>query len=404
MGKYPQAFIISLLLGLFLSFSAKAITLSNEAKIYLVTCGPNQTELYSAFGHTAIRVADPVLRTDVIFNYGVFDFNQPNFYLNFAKGNLLYKLAVADYDRFLLSYTREGRYVYLQELNLNAAERQVLFDLLIENARPENRDYYYDYFYDNCATRPRDIMQLAAEAMGGKIQWDTTYAVEPMSIRDLCETYLYFQPWGDLGIDLCLGLPMDKKADALDYTFLPDYMMQATRGAYFVRPGEQKPLVLNTEQIAKEAFTAERPLFTPQLAFSLLLVLGVLLSFIEWRTGRSMLWFDKILFTLVGLIGWLLLILWLATDHAAAARNMNLLWAIPFYFPFVLFLRKKGGGFGLFIMRLSFLLQLITLIGWFFWPQDLHPGLLPLCALLMWRSFWRVYSANKAAELPQTAD
>lgn len=387
-------FFIFLVCGLF-STPAKALTLSPQAKIYLVTCGPNQIELYSAFGHTAVRVQDPANGIDIIFNYGVFNFNQPNFYLNFAKGNLLYQLAVYDYDRFIYSYKVEERSVHLQELNFNAAQKQSYFNFLETNALPQNKEYYYDYFFDNCATRPRDAMDQAILNLNQTIVWDTSYAQKPLSIRDLCEQYLYFQPWGDLGIDLCLGLPMDKQATALEYTFLPDYLMQAVAGAVVLSDSGAKPLVKQTIQVNKETFEAERPFFTPQVAFGLLLIIGVLLSFLEFKYKISTLWFDKILFIIVGLIGWLLCILWFATDHAAAARNMNLLWAIPLYFPFVLFLKKHGGGFSLFVMRFSFLIQLIALAGWYFWPQDLHPGMLPLCALLMWRSFWRVYVANK---------
>lgn len=386
-----------LLLGGLFSTPLKALNLSPSAKIYLVTCGPNQIELYSAFGHTAVRVKDPANGLDIIFNYGVFNFNQPNFYLNFAKGNLLYQLAVYDYDRFLYNYKVEKRSVILQELNFNFLQKQAYFNFLETNAQPQNKEYYYDYFFDNCATRPRDAMLQAMLSINQTIIWDTAYTKKPVSIRDLCEQYLYYQPWGDLGIDLCLGLPMDKQATALEYTFLPEYMKKAAAGAVLVSDSGVKPLVKQTQQINEETFTAKRTFFTPQMAFGLLLILGVILSFLEYRFRVSTLWFDKMLFAVVGLVGWLLLILWLATDHAAAARNMNLLWAIPLYFPFILFLKKKVGGFSLFIMRFSFLAQLIALAGWYFWPQDLHPGMLPLCALLMWRSFWRVYMANKSA-------
>ncbi len=400
MQKIYLRFVFSLLLfcGVFFN-PAKALTLSPKATIYLVTCGPNQIELYSAFGHTAVRVQDPGNGIDLIFNYGVFNFNQPNFYLNFAKGNLLYQLAVYDYDRFVYNYKVEERSVHLQELNFNAAEKQAYFNFLETNALPQNKEYYYDYFFDNCATRPRDGMQQAMKTLNQTIAWDTSYAKQPLSIRDLCEQFLYYQPWGDLGIDLCLGLPMDKQATALEYTFLPEYLEQAVAGAILVTDSGTKPLLKQTILVNEETFVAERPFFTPQVAFGLLLVIGVLLSFLEFKFNVSTLWFDKLLFTIVGLVGWLLFILWFATDHAAAARNMNLLWAIPLYFPFVLFLKNKGGGFSLFIMRFSFLVQLIALAGWYFWPQDLHPGMLPLCALLMWRSFWRVYVANKKSAI-----
>jgi hypothetical protein len=375
--------------------SASAVQLSPRAQVYLVTCGPGQNELYSAFGHSAVRVYDPGLNMDLVFNYGVFDFDQPNFYLNFAKGNLLYQLAVNDYQRFTYSYIVEGRSIFLQELNLDSAQRQAVFNFLEWNARLENKDYYYDYFYDNCATRPRTALEQSLAALGQHIEWKLDYAKPDYSIRDLCEDYLYYQPWGDLGIDLCLGLPMDKKATALEYTFLPDYMAKATSGASIVSSNGTKPLVKSSSFVAEQTYVVERPWFTPAVCFSLLLLVGILMSALEHTRGISFIWFDRALFSLIGLVGWLLLCLWLFTDHQAAARNMNLLWAIPFYFPTMLFLTKKGNGFTLFVMRFSFVIQIICLAGWFFWPQDLHPGIMGLSALLLWRSFWRVYVANR---------
>lgn len=395
MGFLSKRILLSLLVLVSFAGRSFAAQLSSSAKVYLVTCGPGQSELYSAFGHTAVRVYDPRLGMDLVFNYGVFDFDQPNFYLNFAKGDLLYQLAVNDYQRFTYSYIAEGRSVLLQELNLDSAQRQAVFDFLEWNARPENRQYYYDYFYDNCATRPRTALEQALETLDQRIEWQLDYTKPDYSIRDLCEDYLYYQPWGDLGIDLCLGLPMDKKATALEYTFLPDYMAKATSGAQVVSSEGSKPLLKQANFLAKEVYQVERPWFTPAVCFSLLFLVGLLFSFLEYKKGISFIWFDRVLFSLVGLVGWLLLSLWLFTDHNAAARNMNLLWAIPLYFPTALFLTKKGGPFTLFVMRFSFLVQVICLAGWFFWPQDLHPGLLGLSALLLWRSFWRVYWANR---------
>lgn len=132
------------------------VNLSVYAEVSIVTAGPGEA-LYEAFGHSAIRIKDPVLNLDLIYNYGMFDFNQPNFLLNFAKGNMIYSLARYDFKYFLASYRRDKRWVKQQVLNLTQQENQAFFTFLEKNATPENRNYLYDPYFDNCATKLRDI-------------------------------------------------------------------------------------------------------------------------------------------------------------------------------------------------------------------------------------------------------
>src|SRR6478752_4747802 len=137
----------------------ESIQLTENATISVVTFGPWQGELYSAFGHSGFRVYDPEQQIDWLFNYGVFDFDQPNFYTNFAKGIPYYKLGVGDYQRYKAHYISYNRFVHEQVLNLTPAQAQKTFEYLQWNAKPENANYRYDYFYDNCATRIRDVIQ-----------------------------------------------------------------------------------------------------------------------------------------------------------------------------------------------------------------------------------------------------
>lgn len=132
--------------------------LSDQAEISVMTFGPSQQVLYTAFGHSAFRVYDPVLGIDEAYNYGVFDFDQPNFYLNFARGNLMYRLDVSDYKEFEYVYVYFNRSVRQQTLNLTQGQKQRLYAFLQWNALPENQFYRYDYFYDNCATKMPNIL------------------------------------------------------------------------------------------------------------------------------------------------------------------------------------------------------------------------------------------------------
>ena len=136
------------------------IELTEESIVTLVTCGPGE-ELYEAFGHTAIRVHDSNIGLDVVYNYGTFDFDQPNFYWNFVQGRSLYMLAANRYSNFIRAYQYYNRSVREQYLNMTLPQKQALLDKLLWNAKVENRNYLYDYFFDNCSTRPRDVLNLS---------------------------------------------------------------------------------------------------------------------------------------------------------------------------------------------------------------------------------------------------
>ncbi|MDR9442562.1 MAG: DUF4105 domain-containing protein [Schleiferiaceae bacterium] len=354
--------------------------LSEEAEIRVLTCGPAEDELYSAFGHSAVRVKDPVSGLDLVYNYGVFDFDQPNFYLNFTRGHLRYQLAVQAYDGFLRQYRAEGRYVHEQVLNLSAARQQAYFDFLQVNALPANRTYNYDYFYDNCATRIRDGLKAV---LGDSLRFDTNYVERQESFREACDRYLTRQPWGDLGIDLCLGMPMDKQMSDKEYMFLPDYIEKGFEAARLLTARGHKPLVKDTEVTVRGEKQADFSGQSPLMAGWGLLVMGLVVTLLGKRWPRiSRIW-DGLSFPLVGLLGWLLLLLWLATDHAAAAENFNILWAVPLHFPLALWGWRSNMPTWLrgYFRAVTWWYGLVVL-GWFFFPQALHPALFPLALLL----------------------
>ncbi|MTI22621.1 DUF4105 domain-containing protein [Fulvivirga sp. RKSG066] len=361
--------------------------LSSEATIHIITVGPYQPELYSAFGHSGIRVLDPVNRIDDFYNYGVFDFDQPNFYLNFARGFLNYRLAVMDYRRVRNFYVSQNRYIHEQVLNFDQEENQKLYEFLEWNAQPENMYYYYDYFYDNCATRVRDAVE---QTFKDKVEFDGSYIDTDYTIRDLTDIYLQEQPWGDLGIDLCLGLPMDKKATPYMYMFLPDYIELAFDNATILKNGTKQPLIKRTivaYEAKPEASTASA--FTPLYAFSLLALVMIFITYRGYKKNQHKKWIDVSFFTVIGLLGWLLFLLWVATDHNAAATNFNLLWALPFHFPLIFWLLKKDipnwvAYFYLFTAALSTL----TILLWAFLPQNLHNSLIPITLIVLIRGLF----------------
>jgi len=365
--------------------------LSDRATISVITCGPYQGELYSAFGHSAFRVYDPDQNIDAVFNYGVFDFDQPNFYLNFARGYLYYKLAAYDYQRFEASYIYYNRYIHDQELNLTAEQKQKLFDYLMWNRKPENENYRYDYFYNNCATKIRDVV---VTALGKDVTFDGSYITTDYTIRDLTDIYLKQQPWGDLGIDICLGLPMDKKASPYEYMFLPDYIESGFDHATIQQNGVAVPLV-KTKVNVYDARPEELPGGLPHPLYFFggfaLVCLGITAWDFKRKKATTIL--DALLFAVTGLLGVLLFCLWFFTDHQAAARNLNLLWALPtnLVAAIALFWRPDW-------LRKYFLgvagLSAVLLLTWGVLPQQLHTSLIPVVIVILMRAFtqYRLWS------------
>lgn len=357
--------------------------LSPDSHISLITIGPTQKELYSAFGHTAIRVYDPAIGLDYFYNYGVFSFNQPNFYLNFARGKNMYQLGVYDYPPYRDYYISENRYIHEQVLNLSPSQKQRVFDFLNNNARPENKLYLYDYFYDNCATRPRDVLKAV---LGDSIQFDETPEKKSITIRGLTDIYLGQQPWGDLGIDICLGMPMDKVASRWDYMFLPDSLESGFARAKIKSDSAWRDLVKEKIIVSHaEAKTSGFSLTHPWTIFGIVSIALIALYYYDLRRSKLTVWVDRILFIGTGTIGLLLVLLWTATSHKAAANNLNVLWALPtnLIFPFIGKLKKK---YFLFASALT----LGVLLSWFMLPQQLHVFLIPFVIALGAR-YWVNY-------------
>jgi hypothetical protein len=376
----------ALLFVLCSTFSFGQIQLSKFAKISVVTIGPWQGELYSAFGHSAFRVHDPANKLDLAYNYGVFDFNQPNFYLNFARGYLNYQLGVYPYPDFEYHYIYQNRYIYQQVLNLDSAQTQKLFDYLQWNSRKENQHYLYDYFYNNCATK---IPYVVKHVFKDSVEFNGSHIKTDYTIRELTDLYLQNQPWGDLGIDIGLGLPMDKKASPYEYMFLPDYVLKGFANATIKRGTGSVPLVKQTLRIYEatpEKFSKGLP---PVYVFSALFLLALWITYRDFKRGQAALLFDGIFFSVLGVVGLLLLFLWTATDHHAAAKNFNLLWALPTHLVAAIALVKKPTWLRKYFLAVA-ILSALLLVFWFFLPQKMHYALIPIVMTIILRS-WAQY-------------
>jgi len=381
-----KRFLFGLLLLFSFSSFSRGIILSEKAQISVITLGPDPNELYAAFGHSAIRVYDSLRGIDYAYNYGVFDFNQPNFYLNFAKGFLYYKLGVYSYPDFRDAYIYYNRFIHEQVLNLTPEQKQKIASYLEWNALPENQTYRYDYFYNNCATKVRDVF---TEVLGNDIQFDGSFIKTNYTIRELTDLYLSPLPWGDLGIDICLGLPIDKTASPYEYMFLPDYVESSFVNCG-IRDRDILVPIVSDRIVVFEGRPAEieTSFFHPWIVFGAFLLLAVVLTYRDWKRKQLSKWFDTILFLVVGLIGLLLLLLWIATDHKAAANNFNLLWAFPFHLIAAFLLIKRSAvkwlaGY----FKATGIVLALTLLLWPFLPQQLNVFLLPVVAAMTIRAF-----------------
>lgn len=369
---------------------AWALNLSPSATVSLITCAPGK-DFYEVFGHTAIRVHDPERIVapnrdmDVVFNYGVFNFDRPDFYSNFAKGHLVYMLGAWSFGGFVNDYVYENRTVTEQVLNLTDAQKQALFDYLDNNNLPQNRDYVYDYFFNNCSTKPRDIIE---QITGHHIKYDFAYAKGThYSIRDLVNTCTPRDNWGDLGIDIALGSEIDKPVDPYKYTYLPEYLMKAFALAKIEENGTSRDLVKETKILYQSHPEPPAPAdwTSPLHVFWIFFAVVALITGVNFYRGKRGYWLDALLFTIVGATGFVLFYISFFTNHHAKG-NMNLLWAFPLGFPMgilLLFptLRPKVSWY----FAAAGLVMLLLLALWLWLPQDLNYTLIPVIAALLLR-------------------
>lgn len=330
---------------LFLAFSffvfsfnyAQNVQLSTFSEIGIVTSGPGEA-LYEKFGHTAIRIKDPVLQLDVIYNYGFFDFNQPNFYLNFVKGFMKYKLVKYPFHYSLQSAKDDKRWMKQQVLNLTVEQRNNFFSFLEQNASPQNASYLYDPFFNNCATKPRDIIKTI---LGNKLIFSNDFTSDK-SLRQLMDTEISQNTWGSLGINIALGSVLDKKASPEEYLYLPDYVFKALEASKTNDNGKTKNLIKKSEVLLD--FDEKLPksdAFSPFLFFLMLFLLVTFVTYKNIKEKKRSKLLDFLLFFSTGLVGILIIFLWFFTNHSTAPNNYNFLWGFAPNFVVAFFFLKN---------------------------------------------------------------
>ena len=354
---------------------------SSRIRVSLLTCTPGE-ELYSIFGHSAIRIIDSNNVTDYVYNYGTFNFDDEGFYLKFVRGKLLYYVSLERADDFIYNYMASGRGITEQLLNLSADEKITVQKALNENLKEENKYYKYDFFLDNCTTRLRDIIT------NNKNPRPVLPAVMPVNTRFRQAIHAYLdkggQYWSKLGIDILLGAPTDKIMTAAEQEFLPDNLMSALDSSKNVKIIASKT---NLYEIGGQK--NEDNLFTPMLCFSLLFLMIFLISLSKSKFSTIFLiGFDHVFFFIIGLLGILLILMWVATDHTMTKNNFNLIWALPTH-TLASFFITSNKNYAKRYFLFTMILMIALLISWLLLPQEMNNSLLPIVLLIFYRSYAR---------------
>ena len=352
--------------------------LSPLSRISVLTCGSGD-QLYSTFGHSAFRVIDPSVGIDVVYNYGVFDFNTDNFYVKFAMGKPIYRLARQRYSNFIREYKYDKRWVNEQVLQLSQDQRNLLFQFLENNYLPENRAYPYDFFFNNCSTKIWDVL---IAVFGNKLKMDEDYLIEQFTHRELIRQNMPINSWSAFGIDLALGAVIDDLATPKEHMFLPLYIMKqmnsAKIGSILLAPDEVS-IYLPEPKKNKNNF-----LLTPLFCSLLLMVLVFLVTYNDHKNNKRSKWLDFSLFLITGIAGVVIFFLWFLTDHTETVSNFNILWAFPLnLYLALLVIRNKTFDHWVKVCFLILLFMLITIvILWAFGVQVFSPVIIPILLAL----------------------
>jgi len=365
--------------SLFIFLNSYSIELSDSLRVSVLTVAPGN-ELYSTFGHTAIRVKDLLKGYDIIFNYGTFDFNTTNFYLKFAFGKLDYMLSVESFEGFITETISENRTIDEQVLNFNKLQKMNLVSLLISNYEPQKKFYRYKFFTDNCSTRIRDIISIAAN---DSLILKTPKIAADISFRKLFTKYLENMPWPRFGIELLMGKMTDNKA-GYDALFLPDNLKEA-----FSKAKLKDMLLIKSES---RLFTSTMPvnknsLFSPLLFAILILILAFAIQLKKLWTGI----FDGIFFAVFGFLGIFIFIVCSFSDHAELNYNLVILLLLPtnIIVPFL------SGKIRKYYSLSAMTIIIITFICLPFLPQKFNLAVLILALAIGTRLFFNFVKKNQ---------
>ena len=344
----------------------------DSVEVSLLTCSPHE-EIYSLYGHSALRWHEG--QTDLVFNWGMFSFSKPYFVLRFVFGLTDYELATYPFDRFWPYYQRWGSSITEQVLNLTNDEKRQLQKLLAENLEPENRVYRYNFFYNNCSTKPRDVVE---KSINGQVIYNEREDYTP-SFRDMVRECNRNHLWSKYGNDMLLGLKADMKTNRSEQEFLPMNLMQDFAHAQIYKDGEYRPLVKEQRMLVMPGVQQIEPDFilTPTEIALILLAISLAIALYEWRRKKIAKWYDVLLMTVQGLTGIVLTVM-IFSHHPTTSLNLNLLLFNPLPLLFIPAIIKGKRGLW---RKVQFSMLILFAIGGLFQSYAEGIWIVALCLL-----------------------
>ena len=391
--------IVPLLLILFTQSINAQVQLHDSARVSLLTASPWHGAVYALFGHTAIRIQDDSVGVDAVYNYGYFDSSQPNFMYNFVRGKTDYVLGVTSFNDFIYEYEYKGQEVIEQLLNLTTIEKQQLFNALYINSLPENMRYRYNFLYDNCATRPRDMIE---EYVNGEIIYQPEH--KSQTFRDLLHECLNEHKWTKFGVDLMIGSAADRKIDIREKMYIPAYLMDSFDGATMVKSDTLSyPLVAETKVLleldSERNNAGEQTILTPFVIAFAILILSIIISLLQaanLNKVRPAKVYDTLLFGAAGLGGLVLVTLMYFSEHPATNPNWNFVWLNIFaLIASILFWVKSAKKIVYFYHFINFAVITLFILLWWLIPQQLPIATIPFALSLWLRSGSNLFIKRK---------
>ena len=348
---------------------------TSRLRVSILTCGVGE-DLYSCYGHSAIRIIDSSTGTDIVYNYGTFNFGDPDFYSKFTRGKLPYYLNDENFQGFIGTYINEGRGVTEQLLDLTDKDAKMVQYFLSDNLKEENKYYRYDFLLDNCSTRVRDIFPTLFNT---RFEFGHSMADDSCSFRTILDQYEKNKHWERVGINLLMSHLVDNKMSNVQSMFLPDYLMKGISEATL----DGKPIVKETISILPQIVAIPTEVNQPKMLLWAFLFAVVFLSFNK-TFQPWLVYVDVLLFMLLGLLGCFMLFMWFGTEHAVCSYNRNLFWAFPLHLIFAFMLTRNSDKASRYARYASWLVTLSMLYG-LIATQAYMSEIIPLLLLILFR-------------------
>lgn len=324
-----RALIVCVFFSICSISSAKVpLQLSEQARVSLLTCEPADV-VYAKFGHTGLRIEDPATGIDYTFHWGIFYFDSPNFIMRFMLGKTDYEMGVFPTSFFLMEYIERGSSVYSQTINLNQEQKNDLWEKLWTNYEPKNRIYRYNFVYDNCATRPYNML---LQCYGTNIETD--YRDDYTTYRTVINEHVELSSWLNLGIQVIIGSAADKPIGTKEVLAFPLHTMEAIQKCHTTIDGIREPIAEAIKTVfyaptVSKSKTMEMLSLLLQIFLPLSIAAFLLVYYATKHRRHFCPYITPVLYIAYGIIGLLIMFLWFLSSHPLVDNNFNLLWFNP---------------------------------------------------------------------------